>query len=150
MRDVFSDEDGDEFTLSAEVDDSVIASVDKFSDTGFRVRSLSSGTANIVVSANDGNKTGSCRIPVLVKANPNDPVEAFPNPVSTDLTIRTERPAETFVRILSSSGKLVYESTSVFSGFDPLTVDVSDLAPGRYSLTVSYNGKTYNKNIVKK
>ena len=150
MRDVFSDEDGDDFTLSAEIDDNVIARVDKFSDTGFRVRSLSSGTANIVVSANDGNKTGSCRIPVLVKANPNDPVEAFPNPVSTDLTIRTERPAETFVRILSSSGKLVYESTSVFSGFDPLTVDVSGLAPGRYSLTVSYNGKTYNKNIVKK
>ena len=53
------------------------------------------------------------------------------------------------VRIVSSSGKVVYEQTQVFSGFDPLVVDFSGLAPGRYSITISYSGKTFHNNIVK-
>ena len=50
---------------------------------------------------------------------------------------------------MSASGKVVYEETKVFSGFDPLVVNFTGLAPGRYYVTVSYNGKTYNKTIVK-
>ena len=53
------------------------------------------------------------------------------------------------MQIVGSSGKVVYEETKVFSGFDPLTIDFSGLAPGRYSVTISYGGKTYRKTIVK-
>ena len=86
---------------------------------------------------------------MLVKPDPNNPAELMPMPVTTDLTIRTEEPAETYVRIVSSSGKVVYEQTQVFSGFDPLVVDFSGLAPGRYSITIRYSGKTFHNNIVK-
>ena len=50
---------------------------------------------------------------------------------------------------MNSTGKVVYENTSVFSGFDPLVVNMTLLPPGRYALTVRYEGQTYNKTIVK-
>ena len=147
---LFADEDGDELTLSVSIDDTSVAGVTQYSATGVRVRALAAGPANIKVTVDDGDKSSSCTIPLLVKLNTSDPVETYPNPVTTTLTIRTEMPAETHVRIISSSGKTVYDKTSVFSGFDPLSIDVSALAPGRYTIFVSYNDETYCKNIIKR
>ena len=84
-----------------------------------------------------------------MKQDASDPAETYPSPVTDKLVIRTEEAAETHVQIVGSSGKVVYEETKVFSGFDPLTIDFSGLAPGRYSVTISYGGKTYRKTIVK-
>ena len=103
----------------------------------------------LAVSASDGDKSTTCVIPVLVKVDKSDPVETYPSPVTTELSIRTETDAETYVSIMNSTGKTVYESTSIFSGFDPLVLDVAGLAPGRYYVTVRYGGKTYKKTIVK-
>jgi hypothetical protein len=107
------------------------------------------GTAEIKLTASDGEKTTGISIPVLVKGDLSDLAETYPNPVTTDLVIRTEQPAETYVRIVNSTGKAVYEKTSVFSGFEPLIVNMTALAPGRYSVTIRYNGNTYHKTIVK-
>ena len=101
------------------------------------------------MTADDGDKTLEFSIPVLVKGDRNAPAETSPNPVSSQLSIITEEDAKTHVHITTSSGKTVYEVTKTFSGFDPLNVDMSALAPGRYGLVVTYNGKTYRKIIVK-
>ena len=145
---MFNDPDGDVMSFTASVSNRNIASLIQ-TGTSYRIRALKSGPAEIVVSANDGYKTTRHTIPVLVKPDLTDPAETFPSPVTTTLTIRTENEAETYVRIVSSTGKVVYENTCTFSGFDPLKVDMSSLAPGRYSLTIRYGGNTYNKTIVK-
>ena len=114
-----------------------------------RIRATKGGVAEIRISASDGDKTGICVVPVLVKEDPDDRAEVYPSPVTTELTIRTEEPAETYVSIVGSTGKVVYEETRTFSGFDPLKIDTSGLAPGRYYVTIRYNGKTYKKTVVK-
>ena len=145
---LFVDPDGDSITYSCEVEDESIIS-GTLTGENIRITTRKNGFTNVVVKASDGEKTGKCKIPVLVKKNADDPVETYPSPVKTDLAIRTEASAETYVRIVSSTGKVVYEKTSVFSGFDPLVVNMTGLAPGRYGVTVKYNGKIFKKTIVK-
>ena len=145
---LFSDPDGDPLTLTCRNSDGKIINI-SYDNNMVRIKALAGGTADVTVTASDGEKTASYTFPVLVKADVSNPAETFPTPVTTDLVIRTEEPTETYVRIVSASGKVVYEETKVFSGFDPLIVNFTGLAPGRYYVTISYNGKTYNKTIVK-
>lgn len=145
---LFSDPDGDAISYSCTNSDGRVATV-VFSGNSIRIEAKGAGASVVTVCANDGDKQSFVSIPVLVKTDLTDLAETYPSPVKKILTIRTEKPAETYVRIVSSSGKTIFEQTSVFSGFDPLEVEMSDVAPGRYSLTIRYNGITHNKTIVK-
>ena len=149
MESLFSDPDDDELSFQCVVkqDGSTVAL--NFDGHTAKITADKGGTAEIKLTASDGEKTTGISIPVLVKGDLSDLAETYPNPVTTDLVIRTEQPAETYVRIVNSTGKAVYEKTSVFSGFEPLIVNMTALAPGRYSVTIRYNGNTYHKTIVK-
>ena len=144
----FDDEDKDDITLSWNVADKKIISV-KENGSKLKISSLKSGLTSITVSADDGDKQTQAVIRILVKESGADPAETYPSPVTTDLVIRTEGETSHYVRIVSSTGKVVYEKTSTFSGFDPLIINMTGLAPGRYGVTVKYNGNTYRKTIVK-
>lgn len=102
-----------------------------------------------VVAADGAGKECRTALRVLVK-NPSNPVEVYPNPVADKLTIRTEGNAETNIRIVSSSGNVLYDETGDVSGFEPVSFDMSSCAPGIYSVTVSYNGKKVKKNVIKR
>lgn len=145
---LFTDPDGDPITLSCKNSDGRVIRI-SYDNNSIKIKAIVPGTANITVTASDGDKTSTYIFPVIVKADASDPVETYPTPATTSVTIRTEEAAETHVRIISTSGKVVYEETKVFSAFDPLTVNLSGLAPGRYSVIISYGGKTYRKTIVK-
>ena len=143
-----SDPDGDEITFSAASSEKGIVTA-SISGTSLTIKSVAKGSAVVTVTADDGDKTLEFSIPVLVKGDRNAPAETSPNPVSSQLSIITEEDAKTHVHITTSSGKTVYEVTKTFSGFDPMNVNMSAMAPGRYGLVVTYNGKTYRKIIVK-
>ena len=145
---LFKDPDGDPITLTCRVSDGKVVNI-TYDDSVISIKAVGGGATSITVTAYDGEKWSNCVIPVLVKQDASDPAETYPSPVTDKLVIRTEEAAETHVQIVGSSGKVVYEETKVFSGFDPLTIDFSGLAPGRYSVTISYGGKTYRKTIVK-
>lgn len=144
----FADEDGDDIALSWSVSDKSTVSVHATTG-GLRFTSSKSGPSTVTVTADDGDKQTSMLIRVLVKASAADPAETYPSHVTTDLVIRTEGEASHYVQIVSSTGKVVYEKTVTFSGFDPLVVDMTGLAPGRYGVTIKYDGRTYRKTIVK-
>lgn len=145
---LFEDPDGDEMDIVPSSRNQDIASISVLGAT-LRIRANKAGLTQVSVEASDGEKTTTCVIPVLVKKDSSQPVETSPSPITGSLVISTEAAAETYVRIVGSTGKVVYEDTLVFSGFDPLVIDTSGLAPGRYSLTVSYSGNTYTKTFVK-
>ena len=144
----FSDPEGDPITYSLGEYDTKVAKAE-IGITSIKITATGSGTTRIPVKVSDGDKTTTAEIPVLVKLNRAEPAETWPNPVEKDLTISTEDEAPTHVRIVSSSGKVVYDKTSTFSGFDPLVISMEGLAPGRYGVSVSYKGKTHKKTIVK-
>ena len=148
LDELFSDPDGDELSYMVSVDNrDAVTPVPN--GNILRINARNPGYARITLIASDGEKSCESFIPILVKSS-EDPAETYPVQVEDVLNIRTEEGAETYVLIVSSTGKTVYEDNCFVSAFQPLAVDMSSLAPGRYNVTIKYNGKTYYKNIVKK
>jgi hypothetical protein len=112
---------------------------------------LAYGAATVTITATDAmGETVTSTFQVLVR-DADATVDAYPNPVSDILYIRTGlESVATDVKIVSSTGSVVYDRTETFSAFSPLSVDMSDCAPGTYNLSVKYGSVDYSQTIVKK
>ena len=116
------------------------------------ITSLGYGSADVQIVATDAmGESVSLSFKVLVR-DPGVTVSSYPNPVTTTLYITCAEVSSVNinVKIMASSGGCVYEDTVSASAFDPATIDVSGLAPGVYTLMVTYSDKTYKQTIVKK
>lgn len=102
-----------------------------------------------VVAVDPANKECSTPLKVLIKDSDN-PAECFPNPVTDYLTVRTEQETPTSIRISNSNGVTVFDKTLTIGGFNPAIIDMRACAPGRYSLSLSYEGRKFEKTIIKK
>ena len=70
-------------------------------------------------------------------------VEVFPNPASTDVTVRVSRPST--LMLLDLQGRTVIPSTAVNTQFP---IRKSQLAPGTYFLRVTTDNSTMTKKLV--
>ena len=70
-------------------------------------------------------------------------VEVFPNPASTDVTVRVSRPST--LMLLDLQGRTVIPSTTVNTQFP---IRKSQLAPGTYFLRVTTDNSTLTKKLV--
>ena len=70
-------------------------------------------------------------------------VEVFPNPASTDVTVRVSRPST--LMLLDLQGRTVIPSTTVNTQFP---IRKSQLAPGTYFLRVTTDNNTMTKKLV--
>ena len=70
-------------------------------------------------------------------------VEVFPNPASTDVTVRVSRPST--LMLLDLQGRTVIPSTAVNTQFP---IRKSQLAPGTYFLRVTTDNSTLTKKLV--
>ena len=77
-------------------------------------------------------------------------VRAWPNPVTDVLTVQTGVLTDARVRLIAGSGRTVLDRTLTVGPGYPLTLDLSGIAPGRYTLIVSYGDKENKKTIIKK
>lgn len=142
--------DEDEEPLSYEVvisKDKVVHLVPR--NTTVYVTALSYGVTDVEVVARDarGEEAKLC-FKVLVR-DPSSPVSVYPNPVTDFVNVGTLDMEPTSIRITSSTGKLMFEDTMDVSGFEPARIDMSDYAPGMYSVAVSFGGNEYVQNVVK-
>jgi hypothetical protein len=85
---------------------------------------------------------------VLIK-DPSDPISVYPNPVIDFVNVGTLDEADTKITITSQTGKKVYDQTVKASAFEPARIDMSNNAPGIYSITVNLDGKVYKETITK-
>ena len=110
---------------------------------------LGYGVTDVVIVASDSRGL-KCTLPfkVLVK-DPSSPLTMYPNPVVDYLNVSTMEEMPTHVRILSSTGKVVYDQTSDVSAFEPARIDMTANAPGQYQVTVEFGGQVFNRTIVK-
>lgn len=110
---------------------------------------LAYGRSDITITASDARgETCVLTFTVLVK-DPSRPVEVFPNPVNDYLNIRTMDPAQTRIMIASSTGQVLYDMTSEVSAVDPARIDMTQYAPGMYSVSVSFGGTEHKEVVVK-
>lgn len=149
LKRYFHDPDGDGLSYKVRGNSDNVSKV-IFDGDNLIITTVAHGISSMnIVACDGGGKECSSPLKVLVK-DPNDPAEMFPNPVTDNLTIRTENEADTHVRILNATGACVYDKTMVISGFDPAKIDMRGYAPGRYLVQVSYSGEKYEKTVVKR
>ena len=152
IQEYFSDPDGETLSnFKFNVSDSKVAHVN-VSNNELYVTALGYGTANIDVTAADAlGATVTTSFKMLVRDSDGSGVDAYPNPVVKTLYVRTgEEKVDTAVKVVSSTGSVVYDAVESFSAFNPLSIDLSGCAPGVYNLKVTLNGTTHTKTIVKK
>ena len=147
----FSDADGEPLTFhisnNAQDNVSAVLSGDKVKITAVR-----EGYGTIKVTARDTmGELAEAKITVLVR-DPAITLSIYPGSVvTTSLTVLPGlTPGELSVRLIGPTGTVVYAVPGTYSVSDPLVMDVSGLAPGRYSLLGTQDGQTHKLTIVKK
>lgn len=150
IEEYFEDPDEDELTLSFRQSNPKVANL-SVSAGKIIITTLAYGLTDITITASDPLGKSVSQTMSLVVRDGESAAAVYPNPVVNKLYVSTgSEEASTYVRLVSATGSVVYENTSVFSAFNPLEIDMSKCAPGRYTLEVTYNGSTTKKTIVKK
>ena len=148
INDYLYDEDGDEITFEVEHTNSKILHVNPLGNI-LNMTSLSYGLDQIIIHAYDIKRAeGVFSFKVSVR-NPDSEADVYPTQVTDELRVSGGSEAETSIRIYSSTGKLVCETTTVSSAFNPAVVDMSGFAPGIYRVVVVIDGKQTVRTIVK-
>ena len=110
------------------------------------------GLSDITLTGADAKGlTTTLTFKVLVSKG-DEPFKAYPNPVvkTLNITVEEQNPVDVLVKIISGTGQTVYENTVKAGAFDPYQIDLSACPPGRYTLSMEYNGKSEQKTIIKK
>lgn len=149
LSEYFTDEDGDNLTYTAHTSSSalhVTANSGKLSGTA-----MTDGLAVVKVTASDPLKTSvSAEFKVAVRTS-GVVVSAYPSPV-TDVLYITNNETQLHsmdVKVTASTGGVMISETVSGSAFEPATLDVSGLAPGIYTVTITFNDNQYKQTVVK-
>ena len=153
---LFTDEDDEVPTVRVESSDPSVAHATLVFTTGSEkaviVTPTGPGLASITFTATDAlGLKAEVTIPVVVRKPGENQVVTSSNVVTDEIDIQIDADnANTLVRIYSATGSLVFEK--LYQGVsykEMLNVDVSDLAPGRYILEVTYLGHTVTRTFIK-
>ena len=85
----------------------------------------------------------------VISKNPDSPVDVFPSVVTDYVNIDNDSsvPVPTAIVITAASGRVVFKDEVNVSVYAPAKIDMSSSAPGVYTATVTYGGKTYRKSF---
>lgn len=108
------------------------------------------GNTDITVTASDVSNSVSDTFNVFVRDGSKD-MDLYPNPVSDKLNIQMgpEVDGTARIKLYNSTGMLAYDSDVTIKPREPGSVSVGNLAPGAYTVTVTFNGKEYKGRVVK-
>ena len=149
LSDYFKDSDGDELTYAFQNSSQSVVHITGGTDDTAYLTSLGYGLATITVTASDArNATATQSFKVLVRDG-SRPVDLFPNPVKTTLTVLPGESGEVTYRLSNKAGAVVRSGKADLSPFDPLSLDMGDLAAGTYYLYLKGAGLDDTYTIVK-
>lgn len=148
MAEYLDDPDGEQLKFDIKMTDKSVLHINQ-AENVLHATTLMYGTTEVIIVASDARGL-SCTLTfkVMVK-DPEKPLEAYPNPVTDWLNISTLDVASTQISIESSTGQVVYETTQEVGAIKPLRIDMSNIAPGVYTLYASFSGNDYKRTIVK-
>ncbi len=146
----FSDVDGGEINYSWSTEKGDILKI--ASGTGsLSIQALKDGVETVTLIATDPcGKSCSQSFRVGSYDDSQSGPAAYPNPVVDKLNVCAGGNKETAVSLYSSSGVLLATISGKCSIINPLVLDMSSCAPGRYRAVINCNGKEYNRDIIKK
>ena len=150
----FTDPDGEPLFYRATSMDDAIATASVNDEGVLSVKAVKQGVCKVRVSAEDHNgERVEEEVTVLVRMEDTPEVFLSGNTVLSEgeitIIFGVEESATT-VRLISASGVVVYEASGSHSVDTPVTLDVDSLAPGIYTLEITYQGQVYTYTIVKR
>lgn len=152
---IFSDEDGESLDYRIAGTQQGLVSAEIIDDHTLVITSVTSGLAltEVRVTAYD-NMGASARadIPCIIRPEGESISLLEGRVVSDKLTILTgSQPEKIKVRLVSSTGTVVYSAEGEYSAFNPMEINLKHLAPGVYTLIITdASGKESKYPIVKR
>ncbi|WP_436514593.1 FG-GAP-like repeat-containing protein [Ekhidna sp. To15] len=154
LSEYFTDPDGDELVYAAQSDDETIATAEIVSESEtLTVTAIAEGTSQVTVTADDqlGGQVSSnfdVTVVFVLSASSKEIVEIlyYPNPATTDLTIKSDVFRISEWKLYGLSGDLRKEGAG--SGKNELTINVQGMAVGTYVLKLlSLEGETVDLRV---
>ena len=153
LAEYISDEDGETLDYRINSTDNSVASVAIDEDVA-TITATGNGICKVSVSGTDGDgASAAATFTVLVRPEEEGEVTISGSTITKGGSITVipgVEPSRTYIRVISSSGVVVYQTSGVYSAEAPIELDLSALAPGIYTLEVSYKDKVYTNTIVKR
>lgn len=146
----FLDEDGETLEVRGKSSNTMVLKVD-VSGSSILLTPVGSGVATVTLTATDClGETVSQSFRVAVRTS-SKALEVYPVPASTEVFFwpdsMEDHPLK--VSLYSTTGSKV-KSAEIPSGvFNPAALDISALAPGRYTAVVEYGGTSWRETVVK-
>ena len=148
MSEYLDDPDGEQLNFEISMSNKAVLHINP-AENMLHATTLMYGKTDVTIIATDSRGlTCTLTFQVVVK-DPKKPLEVYPNPVVDWLNISTLEVTSTHIRIVSSTGKSVYDQTQDVGAVEPARIDMTSCAPGVYNLYVSFSGTDYKKTIVK-
>ena len=147
---IFADEDGEDLSLYADRGDALCVRA-TVSNGQIKLAPITPGVATITVTATDFMGESAVTTFRVAVIDPKQPVRVSPEVASTEavISIETESLVPLKLSLYASSGSLVHKEETEASAFDPIILDVSALAPGRYTAVLEYGGTTHRVRVIK-
>ena len=150
-------DEGDVLSYSASSADENVATATVENAT-MRICATGKGITTITVTASDREGV-SCSSEIIIAVTRNDAsddspldlsgVTASSQPVKNALKLATLVAAELEVKIVNATGRTVWSGKVSTSAREPGVIDVKKLAPGRYTVSVKYSGRSFKYIIAK-
>lgn len=148
LSDYIYDEDEEPLYYKTSYSDDSVAKV-SINGNNIIIRATGYGLTTVNVIANDISKS-TCELDfkVLVR-DPSRPVDLFPNPVKTKLSIRPGTEGSLEVAVRNKAGSTVHSGSGDFSPLDPMEIDMTNQPAGTYYVTIKGCGADGCYTIVK-
>ena len=146
----FRDEDGESLTLKAQSADTQVLVVE-VQESQLRLVPVRDGITTVTVTATDGlGATASQRFRVAVRST-SKAMMVYPVPASTVVYFWPDAPGEQALKLTlySATGSRVKTADLSAGVFSPAELDITALAPGKYTAVWEYDGKSQKETVVK-
>lgn len=147
----FRDEDGETLTLQATSADPAILQVSASGSSQILLTPVGGGITTVTVTAKDAvGASVSTSFRVAVRTS-SKKVEIYPVPAKTEVYFWPasiqEQPIK--VTLYSATGSLVKSAELNAGVFLPVQLDITSLAPGKYTAVLEYDGTSWRETVVK-
>ena len=148
---LFEDPDGEMLSYSVVLADESVA-YGSVSGTGVALASKAVGVTSVTLLAVDASGWKASMAFPLAVSDPAHPLTVSPTVVDKEITVGVDADELTTVALIfySATGAVALQESLQADVFTPATLDLSMLAPGRYTLSANYHEKDYLFSLVKR
>ena len=151
LADLFVDPNDDPLTFEATLLPAEVATF-TLSDQGqLTVTALRSGVGHLTLEVSDGELVNVTTFTLVVK-HPDTPAFVYPSSAThyVNVVIDASEPVQVLLEAYSASGARVLENRQEGDCGHPIRLIINELAPGVYTLKVSYSGQTHTLQFSKR